>query len=518
MRAIRRISDALARRPEIVLWLIAAYYVLAVALRMLRSEALNSDEAEQLVQSQFFLMGYGRQPPFYNWLQYGIIQLTGPSIFALSLVKNLLLFLCCAVYGLAARLVLKDRRLVAVAILGVIAVPAVSVMAQRDLTHAIATLFAVAFFLYAFLQTLIRPSLGFYLLTGFAVGIGLIAKYNFVIVPVAAILAILPEPELRKRIFDWRIIPALAVTAALCLPHGLWLLGNLTEATDGTIKAMREDASGNPILDRLSGLGTLAVAILSGTLPVLAFFLIAFRRSLVEARTAASEWTRVIGRMLLLCLVAVGLIGLGFGATTISEKWLSPFLILLPLYLCLKLGSAGADSSRSVARMLFPVAALALGFIAYMALGNVIGPRLGQYNKENLPSGPFLREVLAERADTNPAYVIAADPFLGGSARIELPSARILWPRFGQTPLLDTMERGQVGLIVWRENGNGMPDGLSAYLQENGIDAERLATATKAVPYLFSGGRDTVTFGFAWTVGDAGTPRTGNRPRSGMKN
>src|SRR5687768_13321807 len=101
MRVIRRISDALARRPELVLWLIAAYYVLAIALRVLRSEALESDEAEQLVQSQFFLMGYGRQPPFYNWLQYGVIQLTGPSIFALSLVKNLLLFLCCAIYGLA---------------------------------------------------------------------------------------------------------------------------------------------------------------------------------------------------------------------------------------------------------------------------------------------------------------------------------------------------------------------------------------------------------------------------------
>jgi 4-amino-4-deoxy-L-arabinose transferase-like glycosyltransferase len=507
MRAIRRISDALARRPELVFWLIAVYYLLAIALRVLRSEALESDEAEQLVQSQFFLMGYGRQPPFYNWLQYGVIQLTGPSIFALSLVKNLLLFLCCAAYGLAARLLLKDRRLVAVAMLGVIAMPAVSVMAQRDLTHAIATLFAVALFLFAFLRTLIRPSLSFYLLTGLAVGLGLIAKYNFVIVPVAAILAILPEPDLRKRIFDWRIIPALAVTAAICLPHGLWLLGNLTEATDGTIRAMREDASGNPLLDRLSGLGTLAVAILAGTLPVLAFFLIAFRRPpLIEARTATSQWSRVIGRMLLLCLVAVGLIGLGFGATTISEKWLSPFLVLLPLYLCLKLDAAGADSSRSVARMLFPVAALALGFIGYMALGNVIGPRLGQYNKENLPSGPFLREVLAERAGTNPAYVIAADPFLAASARIELPGARILWPSFGQTPLLDATERGLLGLIVWRVDGNEMPDGLSAYLQANGLEAERLAPATRAVPYLFSGGRDTVSFGFAWTPGGAGTP------------
>ncbi len=495
MRAIRRISDALARRPELVLWLITAYYVLAIILRVLRSEALESDEAEQLYQSQFLLMGYGRQPPFYNWLQYGVIHLIGPSIFAISLVKNLLLFLTCAVYGLAARILLKDQRLVAIAMIGVIAMPAVSVMAQRDLTHAIATLFAVALFFYGFLKTLTQPRLWTYLLTGIAVGFGLIAKYNFVIVPVAAILAILPEPDLRRRILDWRMVPALAVVAVICLPHGLWVLGNLGEATAGTIKAMREDASGNPVLDRLSGIGTLFVAILTGGLPVLAFFLIAFRRSLTDAWRATNQWTRVIGRALLLCLIAVGLIGLGFGATNISEKWLSPFLVLLPLYLCLKLEAAKADTSRGIPRLLFPVAILALGFVAYIALGNVVGPLFGNYTKENLPSGPFIEQIASEHPGPRPAYVITDDPYLAASARLELPQARVLLPSFGQTPPLGEAERRQPGLIVWRDSALAA---LNPYLQANGVATEGLAPATKAVPYLFSGGRKSVTFGYAW--------------------
>ncbi|CDZ62557.1 PMT family glycosyltransferase, 4-amino-4-deoxy-L-arabinose transferase [Neorhizobium galegae bv. orientalis] len=497
MRAMRRISDALARRPDLILRLIGAYYVLAVILRVLRSEALESDEAEQLYQSQFLLMGYGRQPPFYNWLQYGVVQLIGPSVLAVALVKNLLLFLTCAVYGLAARVLLKDRRLVAIAMIGVIAMPAVSVMAQRDLTHAIATLFAVALFFYGFLKTLTRPTLWTYLLTGIAVGFGLIAKYNFVIVPVAAILAILPEPELRKRILDWRLIPALALTAVICLPHGLWMFGNLSEATAGTIKAMREDASGNPILDRLSGIGTLFVAILTGGLPVLAFFLIAFRQPLIDAWQATNQWTRVIGRTLAICLIAVGLIGLGFGATSISEKWLSPFLVLLPLYLCLKLDAAKAETSRSIPRLLFPVAVLALGFVVYIALGNVIGPMFGDYTKENLPSGLFIEQVVAEHAGARPAYVITDDPYLAGSARLELPQARVLLQSFGQTPPLGEAERRQPGLIVWQGGGNILA-ALKPYLQANGIAAERLAPATEAVPYLFSGGQDSVTFGYAW--------------------
>lgn len=501
MRAIKRISDALARRPDLILWLIAAYYVLAIGLRVLRSEALETDEAEQLFQSQFFLMGYGRQPPLYNWLQYAVIQLAGPSIFAISLVKNLLLFLCCVIYGLAARTLLKDQRLTAIAILGVIAMPAVSILAQRDLTHAVATLFAVALFFYAFLRTLTYPSLGNYLLTGVAVGIGLIAKYNFVLVPIAAVLAILPEPDLRKRVFDWRLIPALIVAAAICLPHGLWVLGNFTEATAGTIRVMREDATGNAIADRLSGLGTLLISVLGGTLPILAFFLIAFRRQLLPTWRATSQWTRVTGRMILLSLIAVGLIGLGLGATTISEKWLSPFLLLLPLYLCLKLDAAGADTTRATPRMFFPVAALALGFIAYISLGNVIGPLFGQYTKENLPSGPFIRQVLAEQPGTKPAYVIAADMFLAASARLELPDARVLQLSFTQTPPL--AEKTRPGLIIWRpaEGRTEIPAYIKAYLTEQGIAPDNLAPRTLAVPYLFSGGRDSVLFGYAWVGG-----------------
>ncbi|WP_162895073.1 ArnT family glycosyltransferase [Rhizobium terrae] len=508
MRRIPRgISDALARRPDLVLWLIAAYYVLAVILRVLRSQALESDEAEQLFQSQFLLMGYGRQPPFYNWLQYGVVRLIGPSIFALSLVKNLLLFLTCLFYGLAARIVLKDMRLAAVAMLGVIAMPAVSVMAQRDLTHAVATLFATALFFQAFLLTLTRPNLGTYLLASVAVGLGLIAKYNFVIVPVAAILAILPEPDLRRRIFDWRLIPALAVIAIICLPHGLWVLSNLSEATEGTIKAMREDASGDAVADRLSGLKTLLIATLAGGLPVFAFFLIAFRSSLVTAWRATSRWTRITGRTIFISLIAVGLIGLAFGASNISEKWLSPFILLLPLYLCLKIEAAGVDAGRSVGRFFFPVATLALGFIVYIAAGNVIGPLFGNYTKENLPSGPFIEEVMAKHGGTRPAYVIAADPFLAASARLELPQARVILPSFTQTPPLDEISRRRAGLIVWhiRDGSAALPAELAPVLTRNGIAPETLVPSTIAVPYLFSFRQDRVTFGYAW-IAASGNP------------
>jgi 4-amino-4-deoxy-L-arabinose transferase-like glycosyltransferase len=498
---MRRITDALSRRPALILWLITAYYVVAVIARVLRSEGLQTDEGEQLFQSQFLLMGYGRQPPFYNWLQYGAIHILGPAIFALSLVKNLLLFLCCLFYGLAARLVLKDSALPFAAMLGVLALPAISVLAQRDLSHAVATMFAVSLFFYAYLLTLTRPSLWSYLLTGMAVGIGVISKYNFVIVPLAALLAILPEADLRRRLFDWRLIPALVVAAAICVPHALWVLQNVSTATSGTIDAMREDATGNPMLDRLTGLFMLLVSAVESALPILAFFLIAFRRDLIDAWKTETLWTRVIGRALLVSLVLVGLIGIGFGATTISQKWLSPFLLLLPLYLCLKLEAAGAESAPATARLAWPVSLLSFGFVLYLALGNLVGPLIGRQPKENLPSVPFIRQVLAERGPHDePAYIIAADPALAAAARLAAPEARIVLPSFTQAPPLDAAAAKVQGLVMWKaEPGKAdMPQPVRAFLASQGLPSEGLTPAALNVPYLFSGGRDMASFGYAW--------------------
>lgn len=121
----------------------------------------------------------------------------------------------------------------------------------------------------------------------------------------------------------------------------------------------------------------------------------------------------------------------------------------------------------------------------------------GDYTKENLPSGPFIEQVVAEHPGAKPVYVITDDPYLAASARLELPQARVLLQSFGQTPPLGEAERGQAGLIVWQGGHEGL-DALQPYLHRNGVAAEGLTPGTKAVPYLFSGGRDSVTFGYAW--------------------
>lgn len=502
MRAISRIRETLSARPETVLWLIGLYYMAAVVIRVLRVEGLQNDEAEQLVQSQYLLLGYGRQPPLYNWLQYGVIQILGPSILALSILKNGLLFLTCLFYGLAARTVLKDKALAAAAMLGVLAIPAVTVLAQRDLSHAVATMCSIAFFLYAFLRTLKAPSLFGYALTGLAIGIGSITKYNFAVLPLAAWLAVFAEPALRKHLFDRRIALTVIIALIVCLPHAVWIAENFKAATSGTIAVMREDSTRNGLADRLHGLLMIVTSTLDGGLPLFAFFLFAFRRDLIGAFRARQPLARVLVLTFLFSLVIIAIIAVSLRATTVTQKWLSPFLLLLPLYLCLKLESAGKHGLPGMLRLTVPVFILAFGFIFYMTAANLFGPSLGSKPKDNIPTIPFMREVMAARGDgdgAGPGFILAEGRSLAGSARIVAPGLPIITPSFSQAPEPDPALLKTGGLIVWQgADEKALPVPLIEILAKAGIVAGTLTPATLTLPYIHSSDRLTASFHYAW--------------------
>lgn len=493
-----RLHNLLVRRPGTVVWLVFGYFALCVILRVLRSDSMQNDEAEQLFQAQFLLLGYGRQPPFYNWLQIGTIDLFGLSIASVSLLKNVLLFLCTLFYWLAARMLMDDRRLPLVAMIGVLAVPSVTVLAQRDLTHAVATLCLVSIFLCVFIRTIKSPSLVSYLLLGVTVGIGAITKYNFVILPAAAALAVLPDADLRRRLFDWRVLIAGGIAAAIALPHFIWALMHLDAATTGTVEAMRAGSSGDALRDTIRGQISILISTLKASLPVILLFGLVFFRQIGAAWRAESVWTRVIGRMIVACLVIVALIGIGLGASSIREKWLSPFLLLLPLYLTLKLAAAEIDSRQSVARLAPPVLGIITGFAIYLAISNIVAPYFGKYGKEHVPYRAVLEEIITKRGE-RPAYIISSDLMTAGNTRLHYPTVPVLMPDFVEpVPLTSALKRGP-GLLIWPVDGsNTIPSGIASLLEGHGIAPQSLQVQTEVVPYNFAQDGDAMRFDYIW--------------------
>ncbi|AFL49365.1 4-amino-4-deoxy-L-arabinose transferase-like glycosyltransferase [Sinorhizobium fredii] len=490
--------DIVDRRPNLVFSVLAGYFLLCIMLRLAASPSLEIDEAEQAFLSQFLQLGYGPQPPFYNWLQYGLAQLIGTSLATMTILKNGLLFLCCLFYGLAAQLVLKDRRLSAIAMFGVLSLPPVFLLAQRDLSHTVAALFAVSLFLYGFLRTLTRPSLFSYLLAGAAVGIGVISKYNFVLVPIAAIVAVLPEPELRKRIFDWRILAAIGVAGVVALPHGLWVLQNLDAASSGTLNEMKERAAEGRLMQALHGVFALASAIIGGSLVTLLVFGLVFRGKIRTIWQAESQWTRMIGRMIAICLLGVLLVVLGVAATHVREKWLVLFLVLLPLYLCLKIEAAAIDPAPGFRRFVPLVACIVLGALVIVSARAVVRPWFGDYSKLNIPYAAFV-EAVVEAEGRPPALVLTNDRQVAGNIRTRLADATVVIPHLSDVPLPNAAKRPL--LVVWRDKANPsplLPANLKEALRSSGVPGSAATPRRLEVPYVYASGPDRYGFNYIW--------------------
>ncbi|MBB4289175.1 4-amino-4-deoxy-L-arabinose transferase-like glycosyltransferase [Rhizobium leguminosarum] len=475
--------------------LLAAYFMLQVGVRLATSHSLDLDEAEQAFRSQWLAAGYGPQPPFYNWLQYTVFQLTGVSLAALSVVKNLLLFIAYLLYGLTARLVLRDKALVAIATLGLLTIPQMAFEMQRDLTHTVAVFFSASIFIYGFIRSLKQPSLASYLISGIGIGFGLLAKYNFAILPAAALIVALSDARLRPRIFDRRLVLTATVALIITLPHLFWLKGNLDFATARTLEKMTASGHASYPAQVAMGISSLALAIISFAGLTVAVFAIVFGKGLRPALTAGSQWTRLFERMMLVFLVGIlSLIVFG-GAAGIKDRWLVPMLFILPLYFCLKIEAAGVVTDRAFRRFMAVIAIIMIGVPAAL-YGSVAAARFtGHYERLNRPYATML-ETLRQQAE--PAAILAGDSLLAGNLRQDIPGVPVLsvdYPGFhpdlsGRRPLL----------LVWLLPKNGseaLPPDMAEWLQAN-LGAPAPGALVIDAPYFYPRGDDRYRFGYAW--------------------
>ncbi|MGO6972188.1 ArnT family glycosyltransferase [Rhizobium leguminosarum] len=476
--------------------LLAAYFALQVGVRLATSHSLDLDEAEQAFRSQWLAAGYGPQPPFYNWLQYTVFQFAGVSLTALSVIKNLLLFISYLLYGLTARLVLRDKALVAIATLGLLTIPQMAFEMQRDLTHTVAVFFSASIFFYGFIRSLKQPSLASYLISGIGIGFGLLAKYNFAILPAAALIAALSDARLRPRIFDWRLVLTVAVALVITLPHLFWLKDNLDFATARTLEKMTASGDASYLTQVAMGVSSLALATISFAALTVAVFAIVFGKSLRPALGSGSEWTRLLERMMLVFLAGILLLIVFGGAAGIKDRWLVPMLFILPLYFCLKIEAAGVETGKAFRRFMPVVAVIMIGVPAVL-YGSVATARFtGHYERLNRPYAGML-DILRKQAE--PAAILAGDSLLAGNLRQDIPSVPVLsidYPGFnpnltGRRPLL------LVWLLPQKGGSEALPPAMAEWLQTNlGMSAPQASVID--VPYFYRRGDDSYRFGYAW--------------------
>lgn len=493
--------ERLARTPYGVYLLLAAYFLLNIAIRLSTPASLELDEGQQLYFAQWLTLGYGPQPPLYNWLQYGVVQLLGNSVAALTILKNSILFLTYLLFGLTAHRILRNPVLAVMATLGLFTIPQISYEAQRDLTHTVALLLAASLFIHGLVRSLQRPTLSNYALTGLAVGLGILSKYNFVLLPASALIALALDRDFRARLLDPRILATILVAMIVVAPHAIWLSDHIAEATSSTIEKLNRDEEIG--VGRLDGLLSLTEAVAAISLPTLAVFFFAFGGTLWQARSATSQWTRLIGRILLIATLLLTAFVLSGSATYVRHRWLVTLFFLLPLYLAAKIEASGEVADPAMRRRFaIPVVAVMV-FVPLLLLARPLWlAPFGYYSKQNVPYGPAIEAILASGKD-RPSIVLAEDQQLAGNLRLHASDIPVIAPASDGLDLPFEWNETHPILAIWRDREDGeieleLDTEIREWLAARSVFPGQAATSTVSLPYHHGRAGDLYSFSYTW--------------------
>lgn len=451
--------------PVGYLLLLAGYFLLQWLLRVSTAGGFEMDEAEQLILGQRLQLGYSPDPPLYTWLQIPLLRLFGDGIVALSLLKNLLLFVTYTSSYFIARHAGLGRDQSALAALSLILLPGIGWESQRDLTHSVlvTALASITLWVVLALQDG-RRGWGQYLLLGLALGFGIISKWNFWLFAVALLVCL---GSLQPRLlFNRRFVLSLLLAMAIATPFLLWMSGNLAVATATSYKLEVTEAGYWSHLGK--GLYTLGKSYLEfGALFVLIFLLLfrPWRRPATKLPgSVRPPGLRLLLRLFLVVLGLLLLFLLVSGGTVFRSRWMLPMLSYLPIML-FALAPPGIWQPGAVRRYQRLLLLVMLLIPVGLASRVYLAPLTGRYTKPHFPAVELAAELTKAAGPVR--LVVAQDTFIGGNLKPYLPGSLVAAPAV-DFPLKALMGGADAPiLLVWNAGEfHAVPPSLQGYLEQ----------------------------------------------------
>ncbi len=366
---------ALARPRNWLLFLLA-YLALHMGMRLLLSDTLQLDDAEQLIQSQQLRLNYGNfQPPFYTWLLWGIWQFTAPSVLVLYLIRYTIIGLAFWLWHRVSLLLFDDPRWQVAAATSWLLIAQLGWKLHQGSTHTTLLTLALVMSLHAIVLILRQGRTRDYLYLGLAVGLGMMAKYSYAGFVVPMLLAGLAAPATRERLLRWPMLWSLLAATLVMLPALISLF-----APDSPVGARLQGQTSYRLGGILAGDFSLLWQWLRGTAGFLAplwlIYLMIFRVARQGAATssqpavaaamplsphtgkgpegeqdvsttdappplpplAGGGWEGgrsarlLLDRFHLVVLVLVVVVSVFVGVEHLKTRWLHPFLMLVPFW------------------------------------------------------------------------------------------------------------------------------------------------------------------------------------------
>ncbi|MFL6671848.1 MAG: glycosyltransferase family 39 protein [Massilia sp.] len=450
------------------------YFLAQVAIRVMQDGALALDEAEQVFNAQQLLLGYGSQPPLYEWLQWAVFKLVGINHFGLSVLKNALLFALYASVFQAARLLLGPAAAAAAAASMVLIVP-LGWEAQIDRTHSLVATAVAAGALWTYLALLRHPARWRYALLGLLLGLGMQSKYNFAIFVVGLTGASLLVREHRQLVWTRKAWITVLVAALSVLPHALWFLQQLDAATAETLDKMADhDPNAAYATQLANGFKHLFLGIASFITPLWIALAVAYRSPKHACLAAGTPEARFFLWLCAIGFASITAMILSGQLAHIKSRWLQPFLFVLPLGLFVVFPAR----REAVYRQLLAISGVAaLAMLVALAMRPQVQSSRGQPTRLSRPY-PELGAELARRFPGIPVIAVR-DRYIAGNVRLQLPRTRVrLLREFCRQRLAD----GQRALVLVQEGMTGPGFSLDRCAAAAVLERGRIEAAAAARP------------------------------------
>lgn len=440
------------------------YLLTHFLIRLLFSSTLQLDDAEQIRLSQSLALGYPiPQPPLYSWLSWGLFQLMGSGLLALTLLKYLLISLTFWLVWLCSGYLFKHSQSRGLATLSLLLMPSFAWHMHQGFTHTILLGVAIVMTLHALLRLLQHRSPSDYLYLGVALGTGLMAKYSFLLLMIPLLLSAITIREYRQALLQPLSWITIATLALFTTPHLMWLSQHYPEIAS-SIDQKLQVSHENLFWSRLSSLFKFITSALAFVTPwILIYGLLSGRKLLASRTEPQSHSTQLLTRFYWIALISVLLLSLFLAMPHFKVRWFHPLMMLFPLWWLARIESDQPPSARLIHWVTLSTIALSLLIISVRLTQLTVGPDLGHYSRLNRPIIETLKQLPPPLAST---LLKTSDDFLGAHLLALYPNHSImirstLYQRRTVTP-------GNTCLLYWdNDEPFSSPDLTHATMQKS---------------------------------------------------
>lgn len=393
-------------------WIIL-YIFIHLLVRMLFSQTLQVDDSEQIDHAQNLLLGYPiPQPPLYSWLSWIMFQIFGTGLLALTLLKYVIISATFWFTWLVSGQLFQHLQTRYIATFSYLLMPSFAWHMHQGFTHTILLGFGIILSLHALLSLKENGSIKNYLYLGLALGIGLMAKYSFLLFMVPLLISAISVASFRRVITDQKILLSIGVFILIIGPHAYWLTQHYQEiflSIDQKLKV----TSDNLLVDRIKSVGQFTGVAIAFVMPFSLIFIINSWRKIfnIDKQASKDDSTRLLNRFYLIILVSVILLAIFVSMPHFKVRWFHPLMMIFPLWMLARI-ERKTLLSKSIIRWLAVITIIFTVLILSIRIAQLtVGPELDQYGRLNRP--------IVETFDKLPASAIKGsiikteDKFIG---------------------------------------------------------------------------------------------------------